>query len=236
MSSTSSSTGDRGSRRLRPPATRHRWAATAAAGRFASRLTSGRDGFAELDRQHRHVFVERRGVGVDGALQRVVRGDLRLGQNDVEFVRRGVECLTHDRVRLDQSFASRVQLFDLLTQGLTPAHQVAQHPLAYPLGLGDHLASALASLLGVGVGIDARLLQHLVGLPADPRRCFLRLGRLAFEHGLGFLAHAVRLLLRVAQQARHVLLGLGADVRRCGVRGVDHLRGLLTQHRRQSLR
>jgi hypothetical protein len=54
--------------------------------------------------------------------------------------------------------------------------------LAYPLSLGDHLPTALASLLGVGVGIDARLLQHLVGLPADSRRRFVRLGRLAFEY------------------------------------------------------
>ncbi len=115
-------------------------------------------------RQLGHVLVEGRGVRLDRALERFVRARPlpRVTRRRALFVAVS-ERVAHDGVRLDETFASRVQLLDLLSQRLSPPHQITQHPLAQSLRLRHHLATLLTTLLGIGIGIDARLLQQLLG-------------------------------------------------------------------------
>ena len=109
------------------------------------------------------------------------------------------------------------QLFDLLAGEFPATGEFAEHALAVGTGLVDHLAALLLRHRQFGLGV----------------RCGVRPAARRLD--LGLLAHAGRLVARLAEQLRGALLGLLADLRSALACGGEHPGRLLTQQPSQCL-
>ena len=148
----------------------------------------------------------------------------------MELLGRHVEGLAHDLVGGERAAPARLQLLDLLTQLLAAPGEVVEHPLTHLLGLGDHLAALLAAgldqlgrlgpgLLDQPVSASARMAAAAASASAVRTE---RMASASSRRPLGLVAG-------LAQQASHVLLGLGPDLGRRRAGGVEHPGRLLAQ-------
>ncbi len=121
-----------------------------------------------------------------------------------------------------QTLSTRSEELEALMGKMMSTGQIPEIALAHPLCLDDHLAALFLGLLDDRPCLTSRLVEKrhrsrlglLGSLPDQVLRLFTALGHLG---------------VRLEQDARHVLLGLGANLVRRLLGGLENLRGLLAQ-------